>query len=312
VILLLEPQRPPGFVSGGYRYQDELGAWLQTRGEGEQRAFAPQELDAAIAAAPAGTIVVVDGLFAALRRQPLPNGVVALLHQVPELAPWSTTPLDVIATSQPTADAVAGTARRVVVVRPGVDACFRPDARQPAGDRLRIVCVGTVWPDKGQLLLIESLVSAPLARPCELVLLGDHGIAPDYVRRIEAAAPPGMLHLLGVCTPAEVAAELQRADLLVSASRNESFGMAVAEAVACGVPVFGFATGEIASFVADGANGWLLPAAAADAQFRQRLHDVVADPAQLAQARVAASRPALPTWDAVAAQFVAACRSLTS
>lgn len=309
MILLLEPQRPPGFVSGGYRYQDQVAARLAARGDGERSAIAPQDLDGAIAAAPTGATVVVDGLFAALCRRPLPAGIVALLHQVPELAPWSAAPLDVIATSQPTADAIAAVARRVAVVRPGVDACFRPDARLHRGDRLRIVCVGTVWPDKGQLLLTEALAAAATAVDFDLVLLGDHGIAPDYVRRIEAAAPPGMLHLLGVCTPAEVATELQRADLFVSASRDESFGMAVAEAVACGVPVFAFATGEIASLVHDGANGWLVPTTAADAQFRRRLHDLLADPSQLARARMQ-SAPVLPSWDAVAAQFVAACHSL--
>lgn len=312
MILLLEPQRPPGFVSGGYRYQDEVAARLATRGGAQQRAIAPQDLETAIAAVAPGTIVVVDGLFAALRRQPLPAGVVALLHQVPDLAPWSTAPLDVIATSQPTADAVASAARRVVVVRPGVGAGFRPDAQPRANDRPRIVCVGTVWPGKGQLLLAEALAAAPLAGNCDLVLLGDHGIAPDYVRRIEAAAPPGMVHRRGVCTPEEVAAELQRADLFVSASRVESFGMAVAEAVACGVPVVAFATGEIASFVQDGTNGWLVPTAAADEQFGRRLQEVIAGPAQLARVRAHArsSAPSLPSWDAVALRFHAACRSL--
>ena len=38
MIVLLEPPRPPGFVSGGYRYQDNLAAELRRLGLGEQHA----------------------------------------------------------------------------------------------------------------------------------------------------------------------------------------------------------------------------------------------------------------------------------
>lgn len=305
MILLLEPQRPPGFVSGGYRYQAEVAARLAARGEGELRAIAPTELDVVVAAAPAGTIVVVDGLFLAHRQRPLPGGTTALLHQVPDRTPWSETPLPVIATSQATADAVRGAARRVGVVRPGLDACFRPRPARSPGERLRVVCTGTVWPGKGQLLLAEALATS--ARPCQLVLVGDHSVAPDYAQRIQRAAPPGTLQLRGVLSPAQVADELHAADLFVSASRDESFGMAVAEAVACGVPVLAFATGEIATFVHDDHNGWLLPTTASDAVFVQRLHDLLGDPTRLARARVAAVAPPLTPWDEVARRFAAAC-----
>jgi glycosyltransferase involved in cell wall biosynthesis len=308
VILLLEPQRPPGFVSGGYRYQAEVAAQLAARGEGELRAIAPTELEAAVAAAPAGTIVVVDGLFVARRQRPLPAGTMALLHQVPDRTPWSEAPLPVIASSQLTADAVAAAARCVAVVRPGLEPCFHPGPAASGRDRLRVVCIGTVWPDKGQLLLAEAVATA--APPCELVLVGDHGLATDYVQRIRRAAPPGALQLRGVRSPAQVADELRGADLFVSASRDESFGMAVAEAVACGVPALAFATGEIATFVREDDNGWLLPATAPDAVFRQRLHELLADPARLARARRAAVVPPLASWHDVSQRFVAACAAL--
>lgn len=311
MILLLEPLRPAGFVSGGYRYQAEIAQRLAARGEGALRAVAPAQFAAAVATAQAtGAIVVVDGLFVAQTRRPLPTGVVALLHGVPDLLPWAAAPLPVITTSQPTADAVAAHARRVAVVRPGLDACFRPGPRVAPARRRRIVCVGTIGPGKGQLLLARALANAPLAQHCDLVLVGDRSMAPDHVREIEAAAAPGELHLRGVLSPAEVANELHRADLCVSASRDESFGMAVAEAAACGVPVLAFATGEISSFVLDGENGWLVPATAPDAAFERRLHAVLGDAAQLARARAAAVRPPLAPWDEVASGFARACADL--
>jgi glycosyltransferase involved in cell wall biosynthesis len=311
VILLLEPQRPAGFVSGGYRYQTEIAQRLAARGEGQLRALAPAQLDAVVAAAAAGTTVVVDGLFLTLTRRLLPNGVVALLHGVPDLSPWAASPVPAIVTSQPTATAVAASASRVEIVRPGLDACFRPAPRQPTPSRRRIVCIGTVWPGKGQLLLARALAASPQASRCDLVLLGDHGVTPDYVRTVAAAAAPCALHLRGVCTPAEVAAELQRADLCVSASREESFGMAVAEALACATPVLAFATGEIPTLIYDGINGWLVAPAATDAAFRLRLHELLADDDQLAAARAAATAPPLGSWDDAADHFAAACQRLT-
>lgn len=311
MILLLEPQRPAGFVSGGYRYQAEIARRLAARGEGELRAVAPGQFAAAVAAATATqAVVVVDGLFVTRTRRVLPAGVVALLHGAPELAPWAAAPLPVIATSQPTADAVAAAARRVEVVRPGLDACFRPGPAAAPARRRRVVCIGTVCPGKGQLLVARALATAPAAGPCDLVLLGDRNLAPDYVREVEAAAAPCTLHLRGVLPPAEVAVELQRAELCVSASRDESFGMAVAEAAACGVPVLAFATGEIPTFVHDGRNGWLVPASAPDAAFQRRLHEVLGDGRQLARARAAAVLPPLAPWDDVASRFARACTDL--
>lgn len=312
MILLLEPPRPAGFVSGGYRYQHEIGRRLAAWGQGELRTVAPMELDAAVAAArSAGATVVVDGLFAALRRRPLPAGAIALLHVVPD-TPWSEVPMPAIATSQPTADAVATAARAVEVVRPGLDDGFAPTSPRASDERPHVVCVGTVTPAKGQRLVATALAATPMAARCELALLGDTATAPDYVRDVCRSASPATVRLAGVRTPIEVAAELGAADLFVSASRSESFGMAVAEAAACGVPVLAFATGEIGTFVLDGANGWLVPADASDQVFAARLQALLAEPAALRAARAAARRPPLGDWDEATRRFVAACRRARS
>jgi glycosyltransferase involved in cell wall biosynthesis len=306
LILLLEPPRPAGFVSGGYRYQAEIGAQLAARGEGALRVVAPDAIEAAITGARPGTSIVVDGLFVARRARPLPDGVIALLHGTPAQSPWATAPLPVIATSQRTADAVAGTARGVEVVRPGLDACFHGGTPRTIDGRLRIVCIGTVGPGKGQRLLAAAIATAPTVARCELELIGDTSSAPEYARACALAAAPATVLVRGVLPPNRVAAALRSADLCVSASRDESFGMAVAEAVACGTPVLAFATGEIASFVRDGKNGWLLPADASDREFTDRLHALLAEPLALALARRTAAAPPLAAWDEVARRFVAA------
>jgi len=312
-IVLLEPARAQGFVSGGYRYQDEVCRHLAARGEATQAAIAGPALATTVAALRRhrpDAAIVVDGLFVAQTGQPLPAGVIALLHEAPATAAWAEEPLAAIATSAPTAAAVRSAARAVAIVRPGLDACFVPPAPpRRRANRLRIACVGTIRPAKGQLLLVESLAALPAPRPdIEVVLLGDERTCPDHAACVRAAAGGVPLRWLGCLRPDQVASELQRADLLVSASRQESFGMAVAEAAACGTPVLAFDTGEIRSFVRDGRNGWLVDARADATVFAAALAQLLGDPSALAAATLAAERPALGDWPTVAQEFLRACQ----
>lgn len=315
VIVLLEPRRPPGFVSGGYRYQHEIMRRLTARGEGELRAVAPDELDATIDAVRRerrDAVIVVDGLFAELTRRELPENVIALLHTVPGVR---VTAHRMIVTSDDTADVLGhvlppGGVRAIHVVRPGLDDCFvAGDARERSA-RLRVVCIGTVSALKNQRLVAAALAAVATDVPCELVLLGDVKTEPDAARAVTAAAGDVPAYFAGVVSPERVAAELHRADLFVSASRSESFGMAVAEAAACGTPVLAFRTGEIDTFVHDGENGWLVDTNAGEAVFTARLHELLRSPLRLDAARGRARRPLLRSWDDTARQFASACRSL--
>lgn len=307
MIVLLEPRRPPGFISGGYRYQDAIGRRLVQQGHGEYVAVAPDAMAAAmddIRNRAPKAVVVVDGRFAELLGQPLPQDCVALLHMRPDWV-WYREPLHVIATAATTARELAAEARSVAVVRPGLEDCFQPGLWVPHGKRLRIACVGTVTANKGQAMLLHALQASQV--DCELHLFGDASDDQAAVGALRAAAGGFPLYFHGVLEPAQVAAQLHSVDLLVSASRHESFGMAVAEGAACGVPVLAFATGEIASFVAHGRNGWLLPPSASDREFAAVLHPLLRSPERLSAARACAQRPSIGSWDDAAAAFVAAC-----
>ncbi|MBL8751355.1 MAG: glycosyltransferase, partial [Planctomycetes bacterium] len=259
---------------------------------------------------PRGGKVVVDGLFAAATGRPLPTDTIALLHTVPATETWSATPLRAIVTSAPTADAVRTKCRDVTIVRPGLDACFVPHDPAPRAAVLRAVCVGTVSPAKGQRLVARALAAlAERGVPSELALVGDTASHPYEVARVLAAAGPVAVRVLGALAPARVADELNAADVFVSASRSESFGMAAAEAAACGTPVFAFAAGEIATFVHDRGNGWLVPANSDDGTFIRRLVETLVAPNAVARARSMRSRPPLTGWDEVAGAFAAACRA---
>ncbi|MBL8752757.1 MAG: glycosyltransferase [Planctomycetes bacterium] len=310
MIVLLEPTRPVGFVSGGYHYQAQVAQQLAAAGTGRLLACAPAALAATVAQLrrDPDALVVVDGLFA--EHAPLPPGVVALLHCVPSRADWCEGRVPVVATAATTAGAarVAVQAAAIEVVRPGLERLFAPVAHR-ANLPLRVLMVGTVTPAKGQERVARTL--RELADRCGLTLVGDHATEPHHTAAVRAAAGTLAIEWAGVQPPAAVAAAMQRCDLFVSASRSESFGMAVAEAAACGAPVLAFATGEIATFVQHGSNGWLVPLGD-EAGFAALLRLLLRDPTWLARARSHARRPDLADWPTTARSFAAACHRLNA
>ncbi|SFS73560.1 glycosyltransferase family 4 protein [Saccharopolyspora flava] len=161
----------------------------------------------------------------------------------------------------------------------------------------RLLCVAALMPRKGQELLLRALDDMPLT--CEFV-----GPERDsgYARVLRERG--GVLR--GPLTGAELDEVYASADLLVQPSLAETYGMAVTEGLARGIPV-------IASAVPDalGDGGLLLPPGDLDA-LTAALRDWVADPAFRERLRAAAlrRRAELPTWDATARQLAAALTSL--
>ncbi len=153
-------------------------------------------------------------------------------------------------------------ARRVHVARPGVDRVAAP-ARPVRG---RLICVGVLGHHKGQDLLIEAL--ADLAeRDWHCVLAGPLDRHPDFVQqlrtRITRLGYGHRIRLTGVLTGAALGHAYSTADLLVAPSRSETYGMAVSEALAHGLPVIATAVGglpEAFGSTADGTGpGRLIP-----------------------------------------------------
>ncbi len=214
-----------------------------------------------------------------------------------------------ICPSRATADAVAAygmAPARIAVAPPGTAKPARIRSRGLVTGRVQLLTVATVTPRKGHRVLIEALarlgrgdwalrVIGSLARDPECVAALRHAIA---VHRLESR-----ITLLDEMPPEEVSAAYDAADLFVLPSFHEGYGMALAEALAHGLPIVSTRAGAIPGTVPDRA-GMLVEAGnvAALAAALERLLDDRAQLARLAEgARVAGA--ALPNWDEAVAQW---------
>ena len=238
-----------------------------------------------VSAIPDGEIVLIDGLIASLAAaQLLPHAgrisMTVLLHM--PLASALDRPQDaraqhservvlraatgVVVTSEWTRQQVLTQheipAGRVHVARPGVD----PVAASARPVRGHLICVWTLGPHKGQDLLVEALAElGDLDWYC--VLAGPLDRDPDFVdqlrTRITRLGYGHRVLLAGVLTGEVLSHAYTTADLLFAPSRSETYGMAVTEALAHGLPVIAAAVGglpEALGSAADGARpGLLIP-----------------------------------------------------
>ncbi len=199
--------------------------------------------------------------------------------------------------------------KRVHVARPGA----RP-AEPAVGSRPpRIVCVAALLPNKSQLLLIEAL--ARLAHlPWTASLIGSPDADPAYAARVAAAvAHHGLedrIRLAGELDGQELEDAWHAADLSVLVSERESFGMAVQESLAHGVPaVVRRGTGAEEALGAGGAGAAVDLDRGAPA-LAETLSAWLEDPELAAQWREAAvaRRVTLPRWTTTAETVLALLR----
>ncbi|HEX7386763.1 MAG TPA: glycosyltransferase family 4 protein [Castellaniella sp.] len=200
------------------------------------------------------------------------------------------------------------------VVEPGVDHPLAQGLQSPlvAHDDTeaspRLLCVATLVPRKGHLVLVEALAGLrDLAWQCNCV--GDLQRDPACAEAVRLAIGHHRLQdrvrLLGTLPPAALATTYDRAQVFVLPSYYEGYGMVVAEALAHGLPIVATSGGALVQTVPEGA-GLLVPpgdvAALTDA-LRQVLVDYrLRHALQTEAARVGG---ALASWDAQGARFAA-------
>lgn len=138
---------------------------------------------------------------------------------------------------------VAGLEAPVRVVRLGVDTEVF-DVGDGPRDPDRIVCVGRIQHVKGIDVLLRAFRDVLDRRPSTRLTVVGGSFYPAWQREedelralgVELGIDPYVTYT-GPQTHAEVARHVQSAAVLVSASRRESFGTTLVEALACGTPV---------------------------------------------------------------------------
>jgi len=141
------------------------------------------------------------------------------------------------------------------VIRNGIDLdLFHPVAAAPSsGGRPRIVTVGAGTARKGVDALIE--VARELAAEARVIHAGRVGA--HAARRARGAG----IELAGVLPRPRIADLLRRSDIFYWPSRCEGFGLALGEAMACGLPVVAADIAPTRELLgAGGSGGMLCPA----------------------------------------------------
>ena len=178
--------------------------------------------------------------------------------------------------------------RNVAVIPPGVDReRFRPRDRAAARAELGIdrearvlLAAGRIERPKGLDVLIEALGEMTEHDGVQLFIIGGDDRSRTEVARLrrvaERAGVSDRVRFVGSVTHAQIGTYYNAADVVVMPSRYESFGLVAAEAMASGVPVVASRVGGLASTVADGRTGYLIPWRAPDL-FAEKLDLLLAD-----------------------------------
>ncbi|HEY7139154.1 MAG TPA: glycosyltransferase family 4 protein [Methylomirabilota bacterium] len=189
--------------------------------------------------------------------------------------------------------------------RPGDGAAARAALRLEADDRV-LLYVGRLDREKNLELLLDAVarVRAPRLR---LLLVG-RGTQETNLRR--AAASRGLadrVEFRGGSAPDALPAYYRAADAFVFASTTETQGLAVLEAMACGLPVVAVRASGVEEIVTDGVSGLLVPEDAAT--FAAAVEEILGDAALRAKLAIGGREAAGPFGSrALAPRLVGAYR----
>jgi glycosyltransferase involved in cell wall biosynthesis len=144
---------------------------------------------------------------------------------------------------------------RVYVVEPGVD---RADLAPGTAHGGELLCVAAVTFEKGHDVLLDALLSMS-EQSWRCVCVGsverDPAFVEDLRRRVRGAGLGDRVSFPGPRKASELDRSYADADLLVLASRAETYGMVLTEALARGLPIIATEVGGVPEALGYGADG---------------------------------------------------------
>ena len=338
-------------LTGGYGYDRRVMAAMPARGLEILHCQLPAafpwpsdaDIDAAVAAitsvAQPGDVILADGLafgaFPPRALSAIANPIIALCHhplcleagltpaQSDRLRQSETLALahaaHVIVTSPSTGDLVtkdlAIPSDKITVALPGTDRAERALGSQRDSGSVQILAIGSIIPRKAFDVLVEAL-SGLGDLDWHLKIAGsphrDPKCAAALIEQIVSSKLSKRVTLLGEISADDLDQVYSASDFLVSSSLYEGYGMALAEAMARGLPIITTTGGAAADTVPDAAALKVLPGDAW--QLRDALRTLIADVTlrkRLSDAAWQAGQ-ALPDWTATASIIADTARHIAA
>jgi colanic acid/amylovoran biosynthesis glycosyltransferase len=187
---------------------------------------------------------------------------------------------------------------KIEVVHCGLDAAFHASASAQPNAAARLVCVGRLCEQKGQLLLVHALHRLVQQNvPVELVLAGDGEMRSDIEALVDSLGLRSHVRITGWIGSEQVRDEILAARALVLPSFAEGLPVVIMEAMALRRPVITTFVAGIPELVIDRENGWLVPAGDVDALAQAMAACLASAPDELARMGEAARTRVLARHD---------------
>jgi glycosyltransferase involved in cell wall biosynthesis len=298
----------PDQVSGGYLYNKYLMQHLRQAGLDVTYHAEPS----AIEQFGAGDTVIVDSLVVATTAERLLTAnanLIILLHVIPEGDEAAVEALyrrsRIVVTGDSTLtklrERLACDGVDAVKVEPGVPAHWRSKGRY-ADTARQLLTVANYLDGKGIERALDGL-SAIKDLPWTWTVYGNNALDPSYfnavVRKVADYGLSDRVRLRGPISHEAVNEQMVSSDLLVHLSDHESYSMVTAEAIAAGLPVLSYWTGNHGVFRRSGLVRYLDHGALAD----EVLSGLIGDCHSYGKLR-RIGRPERRTWAQVGREFL--------
>ncbi|HAJ71289.1 MAG TPA: colanic acid biosynthesis glycosyltransferase WcaL [Methylophilaceae bacterium] len=150
---------------------------------------------------------------------------------------------------------------KIKVVHCGLEPAFYRVETVPVPEAPRLVCVGRLCEQKGQLLLVEAAkILAGRNVKFELVLAGDGELRSAIERLIADYQLQSFIKITGWISSAQVREHLQASRVMVLPSFAEGLPVVIMEAMSLKRPVISTYIAGIPELIIPNQNGWLVPA----------------------------------------------------
>jgi colanic acid/amylovoran biosynthesis glycosyltransferase len=155
---------------------------------------------------------------------------------------------------------------KINVIHCGLEPAFFASTESPLPTARRLVCVGRICEQKGQLLLMWAAQKlSARGAVFELVLVGDGEMRAEVEALIERYKLQNTVRITGRVSSEQLYNEIVSARALVLPSFAEGLPMVIMEAMALKRPVISTFIAGIPELVQAGEHGWLVPAGDVDA-----------------------------------------------